>query len=331
MNIRKQAGAATLIITVIIMLAAAMLMFYTAQHSVMQQKSASNQYQAAQSFEAAEGGLEFGIAYLNANAATVTANPSGGYINYGSSDANVTNVTLTNNSKFSVVYTNPTQNNYRLIQITSTGVSSDGTSTRIVRQLVYKSGSLPGTLTSRRSFTASGNVNISGDPYAVYLGSSMTLSGNNNISSSKVNDTEIYNMTSDQLFQSLMGTTKATMQSQSTYYANTTGVPWSSLSGNVWINSSVVLSGKYTIGTSANPVLLMVKGNFIASGKITVNGLLYVMGSTTGSGSFNLNGGLVSDNAVTMSGSTLSNNTSILNKVLTGGSFAKIPGSWKDF
>jgi Tfp pilus assembly protein PilX len=94
----KAKGAATLIMTVILLVSATLIVLYAGQHSLLQQKSVSNQNNHNQSFEAAEAGLEFGMAYLNQNAATVMASPSGGYISYGASDTNVTNVSLSNGS-----------------------------------------------------------------------------------------------------------------------------------------------------------------------------------------------------------------------------------------
>src|SRR4029079_10431129 len=76
------------------------------------------------------------IAFIQTNRSTIIASPSGGFITYGSSNSSLTNVTLGNGSKFSVVYTNPTANDYTLILITSTGTSADNTSTSTVRQLV---------------------------------------------------------------------------------------------------------------------------------------------------------------------------------------------------
>jgi Tfp pilus assembly protein PilX len=328
--VRKQIGAATLLITFVLFLAAIFLMLYAVNFSRLQQKTASNSYNSNQAFEAAEAGLEFGMAYLNTNSATITASPTNGYINYGSANSSLTNVSLANNAKFSVVYTNPTQNNYLLIQVTSTGTSADGSSTRTVRQQVYGGTSaLKYAITTQQNFTASGNVTVTGQN-GVNAGGTVTGSGNINISQTTANDTALANLSSDTLFSNIFGMSKSSMQSQSTYYASGSGVNYSNLSGNVWINSGVSISGNATIGTQANPVLLIVNGNFTGSGTATIYGVIYVMGTTTVSGNFTVNGGLVSQGSITMSGTSSAYNAQIVSQ-LTAHGFSRVTGSWKDF
>jgi Tfp pilus assembly protein PilX len=331
--VKKQLGAAALILTTILMVAAVLIMIYAANFSMLQQKSSTNQKSNNQAFEAAQAGLQFGLVYLTKNASAIIATKSGGFINYGPSDTNLTNVTLANGSKFSVVYTNPTANNYDLIQITSTGTASDGTGTHTVQELAQSvsGASLPGTITTQSNVVASGNVSVTGN-YAVDAGGSISTSGHVNFSSTNPNDTNLTNMSADDLFTAITGVSKTTMQAQSTYYPNSSGVNYSNLSGNVWINSSVSLAGNTTVGSAANPVLLVVNGNFSGSGTVAFYGLLYVTGTTSLSGTFDLHGGLISEGQITMSGTAATYDSGILKKVLTGtGTYAKVPGSWKDF
>lgn len=327
---KKQAGMATLVLAVILLIAAMVMTIYATQHGVLQQKSAANQIQNSQAFQAAEAGLETGLAYLNQNISTVTGSQSGGYINYGLSDSNITNISLGNNCRYSVVYTNPTQNNYQLLQITSTGTNADGTSIKIVSQQVYSGMSnLKYSVTTQRNMTTSGTVNITGQ-YGADVGGTYTQSGNVSISQMTQNDTQLANMSGNALFTNIFGMNKTQMQSQSAYFANTNGINYNNLSGTVWINANVALSGNNTIGTQANPVLLIVNGNLTASGTVNFYGIIYVTGTTTTSGSFNVNGGLVSEGSIVMSGTSSTYNTQIVNQ-LAPGSYAKIPGSWKDF
>lgn len=327
---RHQSGAATLFMAVVLVSITTLLILFAGNHGVMMSKSVTNTLRSASAAEAAQAGLEFGIAYLIQNSSTVRANPVSGFINYGSSNSSLTNVTQANGSKYSIVYTNPTANNYQLIRITSTGVNDDGTSTRVVSQLVYAGvSSLNAALTTQGNLVTSGNVSIPGSN-GVRVGGTVTQSGNVNIGSIIQNDTNLKNMTSSALFSSVFGVSTAQMQSQSTYFANTSGLNYSTLTGKNWINSSVVVSGNYTIGTPSNPVLLVINGNLIASGTMTIYGVVYVMGSTTMSGNVNFNGGMISQGAVTMSGSVGAYNSSIVG-MFTSTSYAKIPGSWRDF
>lgn len=332
MNMLKihQRGAVVLIFTVVLMTATLAILVYAANYVNLQQKRASNQAIHAQAFNAADAGIEFGLQYLSQNSTTIKASQVGGVINYGPTNASLTNVTLANNSRFSVVYTNPTTSNYKTMLITSTGTSADGTSSEVLRQYVYAGiPSLKYAITVKGNFISSGNVTITG-PSTLRTGGNYTASGNNSILNPLLNDSALSSQSTDALFLEIFGITKAAMQAQSTYYATTSGINYGTLSGRVWINTTVVLSGNYTIGTIANPVLLIINGSLVASGNITVNGLIYVAGNTTTSGNVNYNGGMITEGNITMSGAGTAYNADIVT-TFTPTTYGKIPGSWRDF
>lgn len=322
-------GAVTLLMSLVLLMITSLIVLYAGLYSVLNTKSISNSLKESQAFYAAVGGLEYGLVFLNSNYATVTANPVAGFINYGAANASLTNVTFTNNARFSVVYTNPTANNYNLILITSTGVSDDGTAVTVASQRVYAGiSALNDAITTQGNVVTSGNVTITSG--GIRAGGTVTQSGNVNIPSVVQNDTNLRNMTAAALFSSIFGMTQAQMQSQSNYYANTSGLNYSTLTGRNWINSSVVIAGNHVVGSPSNPVLLVINGNLVASGTITIYGLVYVTGSTTMSGNAFFNGGVVSQGAVTMSGSVGAYNSSMISG-FTARSYAKILGSWRDF
>ena len=62
---RAQRGAAALSVTLLLCFATALLVAHTNRNLVFEQRSAANQYRAAQAFEAAEAGLEWAAARLN--------------------------------------------------------------------------------------------------------------------------------------------------------------------------------------------------------------------------------------------------------------------------
>lgn len=329
-GIKKQTGGATLILTVVLLVSATLMMFYAAQHHMLQQKIIANQNMNSQAYYAADAGIEFGIVYLGQHTSTVATNPTNGFINYGATDSNLTNVQLNNGSKFSIVYTNPTQYNYQLIQITSTGQSADGTATRVLHQQVYSnSPALKYAIVSQSNMVASGNVTVTGQN-GVDLGGTFTKSGNIKISQFTQHDATLANMSASALFSSIFGMSTAQMQAQSTYYANSNSINFNALSGKVWINSNVSISGNSTIGSATNPVLIIINGNFTGSGTVTIYGLLYIMGTTTISGNLTLNGGLISQGAITMSGTSAAYSVPMVG-VFTSNTYAKVSGSWKDF
>ena len=63
----RERGAAALIITVILLLAMALAVAFANRDLLFEQRSAANGVRAAQAFEAAEAGLEWATAQLNAN------------------------------------------------------------------------------------------------------------------------------------------------------------------------------------------------------------------------------------------------------------------------
>ena len=326
---RCQRGAAVLAFTLVLMLLCLLIIIFAGNYANLQSKSIANLTRSQQALNAAIAGSEYAIAYLQTNSSTVTASPVGGYINYS-----IATVTLANNATYSVVITNPTANNYTLLNIKSTGVSDDGTATRVIQQQVNSGGSsLQYAVTSQGSMVASGTGNVTGTTNALDLGGTFTHSGSWNIPGSEIkqNDTNISSMSAASFFNYIFNESSATFQSQSTVYSSTSGIPWSSLSGKVYINTSVVQSGNITVGSAANPVILVVNGSWISSGTATIYGIIYTTGGIITSGNFNVNGAMVSQGQITMSGSVATYSSTIVNKLMGAGYFARVSGSWKDF
>ena len=331
MNKRQQNGMATLVITVIILAGALLIIGYAANYTLLQQKTATNQYANNQAFDAAEAGIDYGTVYLSQNNATIKATASGGIINYGASDSNLTNVALSNNRRFSVVYTNPTANNYQLMLVSATGTSADGTATQTMSQLVRSQDStLQYTLTTRGGANANGNAEITGN-LGINAGGAVTISGSSSVSNYQQNVGALSSISTDAFFSSIFSQSKASMQAQSTVYSNSSGVPWSSLSGTVWIDSNVNLNSNAVIGSMTEPVLLIVNGNFDVNGTVTFYGLLYIAGTYSSSGNFTLNGGVAAEGNINVTGSSIGGNTDLVNQVLGANTYSRVGGGWKDF
>ena len=64
---RAQRGAAALVVTLLLFFAMLIAAVFANRNLLLEQRSAANQYRAAQAFEAAEAGLEWAVAQLNAN------------------------------------------------------------------------------------------------------------------------------------------------------------------------------------------------------------------------------------------------------------------------
>lgn len=365
----KQRGAATLVGAIVLVLTATLIVMFAANNSRMQSDISGNINRNSQAYTAAEAGLGYGINYLLQNSSTITASPSGGYINY--TNGSITNVALANGSKYSLVYTNPIANNYNIITITSTGASDDGSSTRTVQVQVSK-GSIvsnvdPLPLVSKGAINLSGNGHITNtvNGNTVKSGLGVGFSGNavttiasGNSSSASLgihsdvsaNNTTLNNTSQNDLFASYFGTTSSSaVQAKMAHtYSNSSNTNYSStLSGmtgtSIWIDqtggTTASISGNTTIGSAANPVVMVVNGSFSVSGNVTIYGLIYVIGSsgmtTTFSGNLGIVGAVVTTDTLNISGNTsVTYNASVISNLKNNSSFtywARIPGSWKDF
>jgi len=352
----RERGATTLLLTTILLMTASMIIIFAASYSMMQQKIASNQYQSNQAYEAAEAGLEYGIVYLQKNSATILANPNNGYIQ-AYSDSNITNVTLANNNKFSIVYSNPIAYNYKIIQLVCTGTNSDGTSTKVISQGVAVQGlttppSLPSTLKGNVTLSDYADISnytaVSSAP-TISSGGSVVLTGNattstwnggssvGNIRSDiQQNVSMLTNITNADLFAQYFSVTSNAMKKYVTNFYTTNYILAAGQTGvSIWIDQAVNFSGSTTIGASNNPVLIIINGDLQMTDNVILNGLVYVLGSVYVNGNASINGALVATGALTIiTTGSLTFNNSILNKVKqlpVLNYWAKIPGSWKDF
>jgi len=333
-----------------------LVIIFAANFGVLLDKSSSNFVQNAQAFEAAEAGLEFGINYLQQNSATILANPVNGYIP-AYSNSNTSNVALGNGSKYTITYSNPVAYNYKLIQIASTGTSSDGTSTRVVSQQVYFGSLLENPPNSL--LVSKGNVSLSGSSEltntqtnnAVQAGGSVTITGSAQINTSsgsgiQSNVSSLSSMSQNDFFASYFGVSMNTVKNNvAHYYSNSSSTDYSrTLNGlngtSIWIDQTggtASINGSITLGSASNPVLLIVNGNLSLSGSITIYGLVFVMGTatTTVTGSVQLTGGMISATNMSMTGSTsFTYNSTTFTNLQNQSSmsyYAKVPGSWKDF
>jgi len=357
-------GAATLIITVILLFTITFIVLFAGNYSLFQQKMTSNQYRNDMAYQAAEAGLEFAIPYLLQNRTTILANPSGGFI-AAYADTNTANVTLANNSRYTIVYTNPVANDYTLIKITVTGVSDDGSSTKTLSQLVKYGGMLANVPTtpmiSQGDVTMTGSAQITNTitNTTISTGGTVTLGGSSRtVTSSGVsstassiqsdvtqNSSALNTITPSQLFQNYFGSNSTVYKSQvANYYTNSSNTNYSTtLNGKtgttIWIDQTggeARLTGSAVIGSPSAPVILIVNGNLFLSGSSIIYGLVFQMGGTTATdvtGSVQINGGFITTGAVSITGSININysDTVLTNLQQQSAYYAKVGGSWKDF
>lgn len=364
-SMRDKVGAATLIMSVVLLMVSTLIIIYAASYARLQDKSISNFTRKNQAFSAAQAGLEYGINYLNKNSSSILSNTNNGYLN-AYSDNNTRDVTLANNSKYTITYSNPTAYNYKLIKVTSTGTSDDGTSTTTVSQLVQYGSLLSNPpnipLYTKGSVALSGNTEVNNQygNTTIKSASTVSLSGfadtvtSNGVSSSagniksdiQQNLSSIANLSSNDFFVTTFGVPENYIKNKmQNYYSNSSNTNYRSQLNNisgtsVWIDQTggvATIGGITVAGSSSNPVLIVVKGNNTLSGFVIIYGFLYVDGSVTldSSATAYIIGGMVTTGAVSGPGTlNLYYTPSVLSNLqgLSGMRYyAKVPGSWKDF
>jgi len=363
---KKHQGISLLVLVITLLLVSTLLILLAAQYSVLQQKISSNLYRNQQAFEAAQAGIEAATPYFQDNSSAITAGASGGYLTpYINSSTR--NVALANGSKYSFVYSNPVANNFQLITITSTGKNADGTSIRTLTQQIQMYGSSISTptvtstaqgsisLANRSSINNSfTNLNIDAGTTVSLAGRSQTttssgISSNSSKTGSDItqNNTSLSGMSSSDFFMSIFGTSETTVQNAANYTYNymvnhTYNTELNGVTGSIiWINQNggtATINSTTTVGSLVKPVVLIVNGNLSLSNTATIYGLVFILAPSSTviiGGSAIINGAIITTgNLSFQSSGTLNYNSSVLSALPTisgGGSYAKVPGSWRDF
>jgi hypothetical protein len=104
----------------------------------------------------------------------------------------------------------------------------------------------------------------------------------------------------------------------------------------LWIDGDLRLDADVTLGTDEAPVVLVVDGNVEAAADVHVHGLVHVTGTSwTSARATTVRGALVGAGDLAFGGAGTTGvdfDRAILSRLRTAhGSFARVPGSWRDF
>lgn len=340
-----QKGFVILGITLIILFIITGVTLYLTASGILWQRVSVNSYQEEQAFHAAEAGLEFGVMYL-------------GKINTNAFPYTYTlNAPLDDGATYRIVFSNPASNRF---SITSTGLNNDATATRSVSQEVYLLSSTVKTpLAAKGKIDLSGSVSITNTQTneTIRSGGAITLDGNaatyissgvgsdkNGLGSDVTElDPTLSNLSGDAFFQNFFSSSKITIKNSADYlYQNNSNTNYNTvLSGKtdalIWIeqtNGTATIDNA-TIGSSTNPVVLVVNGALKIGGAVQFYGVLYVIGNWNngGAGTANITGSVLVEGALEALTGTpnIVFNTSVLNVVNQRiGTYAKVAGSWND-
>lgn len=160
------------------------------------------------------------------------------------------------------------------------------------------------------------------------------------------NDAALLALTPERLFTSYFGLDKAGWKGQSTVRVlDCTGNCTAALVGAlgsvgghpmVWVGGDLVVDGPVSLGTPQSPIVLVVEGAAEFNGDVQFHGLLYSAAlrwnGTSATGAL-LRGALVTEGDVLGNGTPdIVYDARVLAALKTsGGSFARVSGSWRDF
>lgn len=353
--LKKIRGAYLLVTVMVIMLVINLLVAFAASYSITNLKISRNTVQIDQANQAAEAGVEYGLAFLQKNSSTVNSAATAGFINY-----TLPTVTLGNGATFSVNFRNSTALDYSTIIIRSTGTGGDGVATNVMAQVVHQTRTRPiSTITSRGGVTISGGAFINTNTGTMNIMSGGIIDLNNG-SKTKIagvtsstqgsygidivqNSPSVNTMSEPTFFNALFGSTAATVKAgaDAVYTNSPAGGDYSSIligvtGKTIYIDqtngSTVTLGGGGSVGSAAAPVILVVNGNFSIADGVRFYGYIYATGNITVAGGARLDGGFASYGSTNITNGTQTSATTDYNNLAVGvSSYAKVAGSWKDF
>ena len=358
---RRENGAAVLTITLVLLFLLSLITFYSARVGVTEQKISANDYRAKQAFEAAQAGIEIGSAYLNNRIyrkQLLTDNDNDGLID--TRQMNIIAGALPNKTSYMITYNNNAwHNDFRLIEINSTGWSDDKTAvSNIIQtlQIIPLLLTLPdASTTSHGNITLKGNIDLvnTATDITVKAGGTVTLLDVSRASTSNPGDFGIVEndlnlqslLTNDEFFEYYFGVTKADAMLQNIYMTcdgsscmdqdNVSVTPSDYPGDNIWINGNTTIDSN--IGSEDHPVILIIDGDLTLNGESSIWGLIYITEnghSIQATGNGHLHGELVTEqNDFLVNGNlTIEYDVGVITPPKGGnGLFTKIAGTWRDF
>lgn len=355
---KLQHGEVILTIVFVLLGTISLLVLFVANAGIIGAHVIANEYQTQQAFEAAAAGMDYGVVYLQENSNSIIADSDAD----GTINTNSFSQTLSDGSNFTLSYTNPVANDFTLIEITVVGTSADSNASRQMKQLV-KFVSF-GEYFTPLPLVTKGYVEITGSalvrnlvtPTTIWSGSNIDFQGaghtesNDGSGSSKSythtdvvpNYSALGGLSNDVFFTNFFGVSAETVKSSANSYfsSNDTKIYNSELEGKqgelIWIDQTggdAKITSAVQIGSQANPVILVVNGDFKTSGSPVIYGFIYVTGNLELTGNEQINGGIIANGEAKLDGSSeVIYNATVLDNVRNSfGLFNIVPGSWKDF
>lgn len=363
MTFNKQRGLALLFTSIALLLIASTVTIYTTNSVATEQRVLTKNYQIEQALQAAEAGLDFGLAYLKQNSSSIVIDRGNSKIDGYTFPAGAITA-LPNGATYTIQYTTPVPANYRsLVLITATGISSDDTATRKVSQLVKQKPLIAAAsnwpLTVQNTVTLSGNVNVVNNTLnsTIRSGGNTILSGSANTqgattssSSTNIRPDIVRNdstlSSGDSFYNNYFGISRSSLLSMANIYlSSSTDVNYAAtLNGQknkiIWLEQTggtITINNNAVIGSASQPVIMFVNLSNGASlnlnGGMRFYGLLYVVGNwdNGGGGTSYLYGNvIVQGNYASQGNQDVTYDPNLITNLGNFAIFTKVPGSWND-
>ena len=356
---------ATLLISIVLLIAITLVVLVSSQSVITQQRIIANEQRSVQAFEAAYAGLAYGLSYFQSNTADGNGDSTLDVLHSGNWEF----VSGTSGPAYRVKFVDDVDvGNIRLVSIVAEGRSDD--SSALSRMSVTVSGTPavsegpdnPVTARGVIGMTGSGTITNPEGSTTIWSGenvdftamASNTLikhpSASGTIESSSAsnkgpdiidNDSNLSTLSDNDFFRNFFGLTpdnyRATIPGLDLTTADYTKAELKTELQNtphrvIWLDGDIDLTGNLTLGTIAEPVVIIVDGDKFGAGNVEVNGLLFVTGDWSGSGSLEVNGASIVRGGMSGTGSLdVIYSSAALGNLGSAGKGAVMPGTWIDF
>ena len=353
-SIHHQRGIAILAMTVIVMLIVTIASITLNRQAIVEIKTSGNHYLSAQSFEAAQAGVDEAIAKLNdtttigtfCGTASTTfkkgcvkdSNADGtidSYTNTGTNDSQT--ISGVSKTYYSYTVTNPTSGNTSRLRISSTGCSdgcnpcnSSCTSKSNVVQEVYVMGGTFGAINSWGNVSVQGNTTVAGN---IISGKSVSVSG----SATQTSGAQYTNFSDLSAFSesspgfkdyylgasnaALIPTYSATLSMQKPSASDFNAITLNNTRSAIinLTNSSIeITGGSWTIGSASSPVVIIASADFHLTSQVNIYGIVYAARDyQVGAGGSSVTGMIIAGREVNTAGNgTFTYDQSVIDKLL---------------
>lgn len=349
-SLASQRGAATLLVTLMLFFALAIAAFGLNRHLIVEQRISANQARAAQAFEAAEAGLDWAQAQLNGVARVgADCRPTADPLDTTAAPMRDRALVLDRIShRFTPTALQP------VCVRSATGWSCGCGSA--LPEAPRDDAPAPAFAVHFIAGDAPGSVRVAVDGCSRLAspcapGSAADATARNQASlalfpalrhppAAALTTRDAGSQSADQFFAASFGTSKQSWRDQAVVARIACSADCGSAlaaalragHAQVWVDGDLNLAGPLTLGSSQQPVAIVVRGKVRLDGAVTLVGALYAASISVSGGDVQLQGAVLSEDDASSAASAAHRDADVLAALAQRtGSFVRIAGSWHDF